>query len=149
MQANLTTIHGSTILQFNPALAPNHCELIKHLINGGFYDGLAFHRVIQNFMAQFGCPLGNGAGGVSFTVKAEFSNTPFVRGSIGMARSQSVDSSSSQMFICTADTPFLNGQYTHLGHVISGMESIDKIKLGPQDTGMVVNPDRIISIRLI
>ena len=148
MNAVLVTVYGKTFLEFRPDLAPNHCNLIKLLIDGGFYTGLAFHRVIKNFMCQTGCPIGDGRLGVSVSVNAEFTNTPFTRGAIGMARANDVNSASSQLFICTGDSLFLNGNYTYLGHA-KNMECLDKIKCGPNDTGIVEKPaDRILEMRL-
>lgn len=139
---DLTT--GPVVIQFRPDLAPRHVERIKELVRQGFYDGIIFHRVIEGFMAQTGDPTGTGRGGSGKTLKAEFSNAPFVRGAVGMARAQSPDSADSQFFICFAPAPFLNGKYTVWGQVIQGMENVDKIKRGEPPA----NPDKILHARI-
>ena len=101
-----------------PDLAPNHVARIKELVREGFYDGIVFHRVIDGFMAQTGCPQGTGTGGSGKKLKAEFNAEPHVRGTISMARAQSPDSGDSQFFICFDDAPFLDRQYTVWGKVI-------------------------------
>ena len=136
---------GTVVIRLRPDLAPKHVEQIKTLVKRGFYDGIVFHRVIDGFMAQTGDPTGTGMGGSDLpNIPAEFSKAPFVRGTLGMARSQSPNSANSQFFICFAPSPFLDGQYTVWGEVVSGMEFVDKIKRGepPQ------NPDKIISMKL-
>jgi cyclophilin family peptidyl-prolyl cis-trans isomerase len=133
------------VVMLRPDLAPQHVERIKTLAKKGFYDGIVFHRVIEGFMAQTGDPTGTGMGGSDLpNLPAEFSAAPFQRGTLGMARSQSPNSANSQFFICFEPAPFLNGQYTVFGEVVSGMEFVDKIKRGepPQ------NPDKIISMKL-
>jgi peptidylprolyl isomerase len=119
-------------------------DRIKELVRDGFYDGVVFHRVIDRFMAQTGDPTGTGTGGSGRKLKAEFSREPHVRGTVSMARAQSPDSGDSQFFICFADSPWLNGQYTVWGKVIEGMENVDKIKRGEP----VINPDRIVRAEL-
>ena len=115
----------------------------------GFYDGTPFHRVIPGFMAQGGDPTGTGTGGSDLpNLKAEFSNIPFTRGTVGMARTQDPNSANSQFFICFADAPWLNGQYTVWGQVVSGMEYVDKLKAGTGQSGMVKNPDHIIKMQV-
>jgi peptidylprolyl isomerase len=106
--------------------------------------------VIDGFMAQTGDPTGTGTGGSQLPdLKAEFTQTPFKRGTLGMARAQSPDSANSQFFICLADAPFLNGQYTVFGQVTAGMDVVDKIKKGSSDdNGKVDNPDKIVTMRL-
>ena len=109
-----------------------------------FYDGIVFHRVIPNFMAQTGDPTGTGTGGSDLpNIPAEFTKTPFKRGTVGMARAESKNSANSQFFICFQDTPALNGKYTVFGEVISGMDNVDSIKAGEPP----IDPDKIISIR--
>lgn len=126
-------------------LAPGHVERIKTLIGEKFYDGIIFHRVIDGFMAQTGDPTGTGMGGSDYPdLRAEFSNEPFKRGTLGMARSQHPDSANSQFFICFEDSTWLNGQYTVFGEVVEGMEHIDAIAKGEPPA----NPDSIISMRL-
>ncbi len=131
-------------------VAPLHVERIVELTKTGFYDGIVFHRVIDGFMAQTGDPTGTGMGGSDMAdLKAEFNNEPFVRGTLGMARSQNPDSANSQFFITFGDTPFLNGNYTVFGKVISGMEFVDAIKKGNENNnGVVENPDKILSLKL-
>ena len=138
---------GMVVIELFPDKAPKHVEQIKRLIRQGFYDNLAFHRVIDGFMAQGGDPRGDGTGGSGKNIPAEFSNTPHKRGILSMARAQDPNSADSQFFIVLKDSPFLDGQYTVFGRVISGMEFIDKIKKGsPMKNGSVINPDKIISM---
>ena len=140
----LDTTQGKVSIAMRPDLAPNHVARIKELVRDGFYDGVVFHRVIEGFMAQTGCPHGTGTGGSGRKLKAEFSKENHVRGTVSMARAQSPDSGDSQFFVCFANSPWLNGQYTVWGKVTEGMENIDKIKRGEP----VTNPDRIISAKL-
>ena len=140
--------YGRVVSEIRPDLAANHVARIKELGRTGFYDGVTYHRVIADFMAQTGDPRGNGTGGSGKTLKAEFSKEPFVRGAVGMARAQDPDSADSQFFICLADSPWLDGQYTYWGKVIAGMEFVDQIKKGSGPNGMVVNPDRIVRMRV-
>lgn len=145
----LDTKHGRVIIRLRPDLAPQHAERIRTLASKGFYDNVVFHRVIPGFMAQTGDPTGTGRGGSDLpNLPAEFSDEPFRRGTVGMARSASPDSANSQFFICFDDAPFLNGQYTVIGEVISGMEAVDSIKAGSQaNNGAVTDPDRITRMR--
>jgi peptidylprolyl isomerase len=140
----LDTTRGRVAIAMRPDLAPSHVARIKELVREGFYDGLAFHRVIDGFMAQTGCPQGTGTGGSGRKLKAEFSKEKHVRGTVSMARAQNPDSADSQFFICFADSPWLNGQYTVWGNVTAGMEYVDKIKRGEP----VADPDRIVSAKL-
>jgi peptidylprolyl isomerase len=135
----LDTDYGRVTILMRPDLAPAHVTRIKQLVREGFYNGLNFHRVIDGFMAQTGCPKGTGTGGSGFKLPAEFTDTPFKRGVVGMARSQSPDSGDSQFFIMFDDGDFLNGQYTVWGEVASGMEFVDKIKKGEPPS----KPDKI------
>ncbi len=122
----------------------------KKLASEGFYDGVIFHRVIDGFMAQGGCPKGDGTGAITLTLPAEFSEEPHVRGICSMARGVEVDSASCQFFIVLADSLHLNEKYTAWGRVISGMEFVDNIKKGdPAKGGMVENPDKMISMKLM
>jgi peptidylprolyl isomerase len=141
---------GRVTIGLRPDLAPKHVEQIKALVARKFYDGVVFDRVIAGFMAQTGDPKGNGAGGSDLpNIPAEFTPTPFKRGTLGMARSQSPNSANSQFFICFGDASFLNGQYTVFGEVISGMDLVDKIKKGdPNNNGSVSSPDRMLKVRL-
>jgi cyclophilin family peptidyl-prolyl cis-trans isomerase len=140
----LETTKGTVSIAMRPDLAPGHVTRIKELVRSGFYDGITFHRVIDGFMAQTGCPHGTGTGGSGKKLKAEFSKAKHVRGTVSMARAQNPDSGDSQFFICFADAPFLNGQYTVWGEVTAGMENVDKIKRGEP----VRDPDRIISAKM-
>ncbi len=140
---------GRVVIEMRPDVAPKHVARIKELVREGFYDGLVFHRVIDGFMAQTGDPKGNGTGGSGVNIPAEFSNKPFVRGTVGMARSQSPDSADLQFFIAFAPAPFLQGKYTVWGRVIDGMEYVDMIKKGDSgDNGAVSDPDKIISMKI-
>jgi len=140
----LETTKGPVTIVMRPDLAPNHVARIKELVRQGFYDGVAFHRVIDGFMAQTGCPHGTGTGGSGQKLKAEFSRENHVRGTVSMARAQDPNSGDSQFFICFADSPWLNGQYTVWGKVTAGMENVDQIKRGEP----VANPDRIVTARM-
>jgi peptidylprolyl isomerase len=142
--------YGRVVIRLRPDLAPNHVERVKTLVKRGFYDGTPFHRVIEGFMAQGGDPTGTGTGGSDLPdLKAEFTNTHFVRGTIGAARSSNPDSANSQFFIMFAPASNLDGDYTVWGEVVSGMEFVDKIKKGsPDDDGIVDNPDRIVKMQL-
>ena len=136
----METTKGKVVIALLPDLAPKHVERIKKLAREGFYDGIVFHRVIDGFMAQTGCPQGTGTGGSGKKLKAEFNKEPHVRGTTSMARAASPDSGDSQFFICFDDASFLNNQYTVWGKVIEGMENVDKIKRGEP----VRDPDKII-----
>ena len=140
----LDTTKGKVTIAMRPDLAPNHVARIKELVRDKFYDGVAFHRVIDGFMAQTGCPHGTGTGGSGKKLKAEFNREPHKRGTVSMARAQNPDSGDSQFFICFDDAPFLNGQYTVWGEVIEGMDNVDKIKRGEP----VSDPDRILKASL-
>jgi len=141
--------NGDVIIEMFPDVAPNHVARIKELVRAEFYNGLKFHRVIDGFMAQTGCPYGNGTGGSGQKLKAEFNRTPHQRGTVSMARSMFPDSADSQFFICFADCSWLNGQYTVWGQVTSGMEHVDAIKKGTGSNGEVSDPDEIISMNVI
>ena len=140
---------GNVLIEMYPEYAPNHVARIKQLVREGFYDGLTFHRVIEGFMAQTGDPLGNGTGGSGIKLKAEFNSLHHGRGTVSMARANDPDSADSQFFICFKDAGYLDGDYTVWGKVIKGMEYIDKIKRGNGPSGMVDNPDRIISMAVL
>jgi peptidylprolyl isomerase len=141
---------GTVTIELLPQLAPNHVQRIKELARDGFYDGLPFHRVITGFMAQTGDPTGTGSGKSSKpNLKAEFSREPHVRGVCSMARSNDPNSANSQFFICLADAPWLDGQYSVWGRVIDGMDHVDAIKKGSSsNNGAVLDPDRIIKMTL-
>lgn len=152
---------GEVTVALRPDLAPKHVEQIKTLVRNGEYDNVAFHRVIDGFMAQTGdVEFGDmsdgfnsqraGTGGSSLgNIEAEFSGETFARGTVGMARAQSPNSANSQFFIMFAPGPFLDSQYTIVGNVESGMELVDNIKKGSQaQNGSVTDPDRMISVRI-
>ena len=140
---------GRVVITLRPDLAPKTVARIKELTRQGFYNGLAFHRVIAGFMAQTGDPRGDGTGGSGQKLQAEFTNTPFERGTVGMARASDPNSADSQFFICLAPASFLDGKYTVFGEVASGMEYIDAIKKGnPDDNGTVANPDHIVRMQV-
>ena len=145
----LDTAYGRVVIQTRPDLAPKTVAQVKELTRKGFYNGLVFHRVIAGFMAQTGDPNGNGSGGSGHPLKAEFSSTPFVRGTLGMARTSDPDSADSQFFICLAPAPNLDGKYTVWGQVTSGMEFVDRIKKGdPAQNGKVLDPDKIVKMQV-
>jgi peptidylprolyl isomerase len=143
---------GRVVIELRPDLAPKHVEQIKTLVRRGFYDGTPFHRVIEGFMAQGGDPTGTGTGGSDLpNLPAEFSaSARFLRGTVGMARSQNPNSANSQFFIMFAPGPFLDGQYTIWGRVVQGMEFVDNIKRGDRNrNGQVAPPpDRIVRMRV-
>ena len=140
---------GRVVIEMRPDLAPKTVARIKELARRGFYDGIAFHRVIAGFMAQTGDPRGDGTGGSGQKLKAEFSQAHHVRGTVSMARAQDPDSADSQFFICFAPAPFLDGKYTVWGQVVSGMEHVDAIKKGDDDdNGAVDDPDSIIRLQV-
>jgi peptidylprolyl isomerase len=141
----LETTKGTVVIELRPDLAPKHVERIKLLAREKFYDGIVFHRVIEGFMAQVGCPHGSGTGGSSHPdLPAEFNAEPHVRGVCSMARSANPNSANSQFFICFDDATFLDNQYTAWGKVIDGMENVDNIKRGEP----VQNPDNIVTMRV-
>ena len=135
---------GTVVIQMYPEKAPGHVARIKELVRKKFYDGIVFHRVIDGFMAQTGDPTGTGTGGSGQNLKAEFNDLHHVRGTASMARAASNDSADSQFFICFKPAPFLDGQYTAWGQVVSGMEYVDAITKGEPP----VNPDKIITLRV-
>ena len=138
----LETTKGNVVIELRPDLAPKHVERIKTLVKEGFYDGIVFHRVIDGFMAQTGCPHGTGTGGSNYpNLPAEFSAEPHVRGTASMARAQSPNSANSQFFICFDDARFLDKQYTVWGEVISGMDHVDDLPKGepPREPGKIVS----------
>jgi peptidylprolyl isomerase len=140
----LETTQGTVTIELRPDLAPNHCARIKELARDKFYDGIVFHRVLDGFMAQTGCPEGTGTGGSGQHLAAEFNDEPHVRGTISMARAASPDSADSQFFICFDDSSFLDGEYTVWGKVVDGMDNVDKLKRGEP----VNDPDKIVSMRV-
>jgi peptidylprolyl isomerase len=147
----IDTSQGRIVVKLRNDIAPKHAERLKQLARDKYYDNAPFHRVIAGFMAQTGDgERGNGTGGSKYpNVPAEFSNVPFTRGIVGMARAADPNSANSQFFIMFADGPFLNGMYTVMGQVLSGMDVVDKIKKGnPQANGTVVDPDKMLSVKV-
>jgi peptidylprolyl isomerase len=148
----LDTTHGRIVIKLRNDIAPGHAERIKTLVREKFYDDVPFHRVIAGFMAQTGDGQNrNGTGNSKYpNLKAEFSTTPFRRGVVGMARKgNDVNSANSQFFIMFADAPHLNGQYTVIGEVVSGMDVVDKLKKGSEAAGgAVTGPDTIVRARI-
>ncbi len=136
--------HGRVVIELRPDLAPKHVTRIKELAREGFYDGVAFHRVIDGFMAQGGDPTGTGSGGSGKKLAQEFSAEPHVRGICSMARTQDPNSADCQFFIVFDEARFLDNQYTVWGKVSAGMEFVDKLKRGEP----VREPDRIKSMRV-
>src|SRR5512140_2860423 len=126
----IDTTKGRIVIKLRPDLAPQHAERIKQLAREGFYNNVPFHRVMDGFMAQTGDGQNfNGTGHSKYpNLPPEFTSTPFKRGVVGMARAQAPDTANSQWFICFADASFLNGQYTVIGEVVSGMDVVDKLK---------------------
>lgn len=147
--------NGTVVIELRDDLAPGHAARMVELARTGAYDGVAFHRVIEGFMAQTGdVQFGKGddlsragmGGSALPDLKAEFSQAPFDRGVVGMARSQNPDSANSQFFIMFAPGHFLNGDYTVVGQVVSGMEVVDRIKRGAGQSGAVRGPDRMVKV---
>ncbi|MDP2803950.1 MAG: peptidylprolyl isomerase [Phreatobacter sp.] len=141
----LETTKGRVVIAMRPDLAPGHVDHIKKLVREGFYDGIVFHRVIDGFMAQTGCPQGTGTGGSKYPdLKAEFNAEAHVRGTTSMARAQNPNSANSQFFICFDDARFLDKQYTVWGKVVDGMDNVDGIKRGEP----VRDPDKIVVAKI-
>ena len=138
------TTKGLVTIAMRPDLAPGHVTRIKELVREGFYDGVKFHRVIDGFMAQTGCPQGTGTSGSGTNLKAEFSAEKHGRGTVSMARAGNPDSGDSQFFICFAVSPWLDNQYTIWGEVTNGMDNVDQINCGEPPR----EPDQIISIKV-
>ena len=147
----LTTTQGPVVVKLRTDVAPRHAERLKQLARDKFYDNVPFHRVIPGFMAQTGDGAnGDGTGGSKYpNLKSEFSQVPFRRGVVGMARTSDPHSANSQFFIMFGDGSFLNGQYTVVGEVLSGMGAVDKLKKGSEaNNGAVTDPDRIVTARV-
>src|SRR5664279_4621741 len=142
----LDTTKGRIVIKLRNDIAPKHAERIKQLSRDGFYNNVPFHRVIAGFMAQTGDGQnGNGTGGSKYPpLQAEFSPVPYVRGVVGMARTSDPNSANSQFFIMYGENANLNGKYTVIGQVVSGMEFVDKIKKGEP----VIDPDKIVKIQV-
>jgi peptidylprolyl isomerase len=149
----IDTTKGRIVIKLRPDLAPQHVERIKQLAREGFYNNVPFHRVMDGFMAQTGDGQNfNGTGGSKYpNLKQEFSQVPFKRGVVGMARrGDSVDTANSQFFICLGDASFLNGQYTVIGEVVQGMDVVDKLKKAPAGSasGAVTDPDKMVKVQV-
>ena len=146
------TTKGRIVIKLRPDLAPKHAERLKQLARDGFYNNVPFHRVMEGFMAQTGDGQNfNGTGGSKYpNLPPEFTQTPFKRGVVGMARAQAPNSANSQWFICFGDASFLNGQYTVIGEVISGMDVADKLKKAPpgSQSGAVADPDKMLKVQV-
>jgi len=142
---------GPIYVELLPDVAPQHVARIQTLAREGFYDGVVFHRVIDGFMAQTGDPTGTGTGGSDYPdLPAEFSQIPYERGVVGMARTNDPNSANSQFFIMFGPAASLNGQYTVFGRVVAGMDAVDAIKKGDaRRNGMVTDPDAMIRARLL
>jgi peptidylprolyl isomerase len=148
----IDTTQGRIVIKLRPDLAPQHVERLKTLAREGYYNNVPFHRVMAGFMAQTGDGQNfNGTGGSKYpNLKAEFTPTPYVRGVVGMARAASNDSANSQFFIMLAENPGLNGKYTVVGEVVSGMDVVDKIKKAPagSPSGAVTDPDKMTKVQV-
>src|SRR6202140_568371 len=147
------TTQGRVVIKLRNDIAPQHAARLKQLARDKFYDNVPFHRVIAGFMAQTGDGQNsNGTGGSKYpNLRAEFSNVPYKRGIVGMARrGDSVDTANSQFFFMFADGPSLNGQYTVIGEVVSGMDVIDKLKRAPpgSSSGSVTDPDKMVKVQV-
>ncbi len=139
----METEAGPIVIETFPEQAPQHVEQITRLAEEGFYDGLVFHRVIDGFMAQGGCPDGTGMGGADKNLPAEFNDVSHQEGICSMARAQDPNSASSQFFICLDDASFLDKQYTVWGKVVEGIENVHAIQKGEPPA----SPTKIISFR--
>lgn len=144
---NIELEDGNVKIKLRPDLAPNHVQRITELANEGFYDGIVFHRVIPDFMAQTGDPTGTGTGSSDKpNLAQEFSSENHVRGTASMARGGDPNSANSQFFICFLDCPWLDNQYTVWGEVEEGMDLVDNIKKGKDQSGVVQDPDKMIKV---
>jgi peptidylprolyl isomerase len=147
----IDTKYGRIVIKLRPDLAPKHAERLKQLARDKFYDNVPFHRVIAGFMAQTGDGKnGDGTGGSKYpNLPAEFTKTPFARGIVGMARTSDPNSANSQFFIVLDEASHLNGTYTVVGEVVSGMEAVDKLKKGAEaQNGSVTDPDRMLKVQV-
>ena len=139
---------GRVTIEMRPDLAPNHVARVKELVRQEFYNGVVFHRVIEDFMAQTGDPTGTGSGGSGQKLDAEFTNEKHLRGTVSMARASDPNSADSQFFIVFKTAPWLDGQYSIWGQVTDGMDAVDKIKMGAPGSGTVNEPDKIVSMQV-
>ncbi len=149
----IDTTKGRIVIALRADIAPKHAERLEQLAREGYYNNVPFHRVMDGFMAQTGDGQNfNGTGGSKYpNLKQEFSNVPFKRGIVGMARrGDSVDTANSQFFICFDDASSLNGQYTVIGNVVQGMDVVDKLKKAPpgSSSGTVTDPDKMIKVQV-
>jgi len=148
----IDTTKGRIVIKLRTDLAPRHAERLKTLAREGYYDNVPFHRVMDGFMAQTGDGQKfDGTGRSKYpNVAAEFTQTPFKRGVVGMARANDPNSANSQFFICFGDAAFLNGQYTVIGEVVSGMDVVDKLKKAPagSQSGAVTDPDKMVKVQI-
>jgi peptidylprolyl isomerase len=148
----IDTTKGRVVIKLRTDLAPKHAERLKLLAREGYYNNVPFHRVMDGFMAQTGDGKNfDGTGNSKHpNLAAEFTQTPFTRGVVGMARSSDPNSANSQFFICFADASFLNGKYTVIGEVVSGMDVVDKLKKAPpgSQSGSVTDPDKMTKVQV-
>jgi cyclophilin family peptidyl-prolyl cis-trans isomerase len=148
----IDTTKGRVVIKLRTDIAPKHAERLKTLAREGYYNNVPFHRVMEGFMAQTGDGQKfDGTGGSKYpNIAAEFTQTPFQRGVVGMARSTDPNSANSQFFICFADASFLNGKYTVIGEVVSGMDAVDKLKKAPpgSQSGSVTDPDKMVKVQV-
>jgi peptidylprolyl isomerase len=148
----IDTTQGRIIVKLRTDLAPKHAERLKLLARDGFYNNVPWHRVMDGFMAQTGDGKNfNGTGNSKYpNLASEFTQTPFVRGVVGMARASDPNSANSQFFICLGDASFLNGQYTVIGNVLSGMDVVDKLRKAPRgsQSGAVADPDKMLKVQV-
>jgi cyclophilin family peptidyl-prolyl cis-trans isomerase len=133
----IKTVHGNIIFKFYPRQAPNTVTRIIELTNEGFFDGLVFHRVVENFVIQGGDPTGTGMGGSGKRLRAEFNSIQHIKGTVAMARAQDKDSADSQFYIALTTLPHLDDKYTVFGQVVEGMEILTKVKQGEKILSMV------------
>jgi len=153
-EATLQTNAGPITVRFFDEDAPKTVENFRKLAGEGFYDGLVFHRVIKDFMIQGGCPRGDGTGDPGYKIKAEFNDTPHVKGIVSMARAQDPNSAGSQFFICHGKADFLDRQYTAFGKLAAGMDVLDKIATAPTvaqrgEKSKPVNPVKVQKVRIV
>ena len=148
----IDTTKGRIVIRLRTDLAPKHAERLKQLARDGFYNNVPFHRVMDGFMAQTGDGKNfNGTGGSKYpNMQSEFTQAPFKRGVVGMARANDPNSANSQFFICLGDASFLNGQYTVIGDVVTGMDVADKLKKAPagSQSGAVTDPDKMVKVEV-
>jgi peptidylprolyl isomerase len=147
--AIIETVKGTFRIQLKPDLAIQTVNSFIFLAREGYYDGVTFHRVMPGFMAQGGDPTGTGSGGPGYSLPAEFSDTPYVRGTVGMARTADPDSGGSQFFITFGEQPNLNGQYTVFGEITEGMDVVDSLAPRDPDDPSAPPGDAIVSIEIV